>query len=292
MAFFLLLFIAACSSEPPTPEEGSPEQQPPTVIANTAIPNPEPSPSATTRPTPTAEPSPIPLADQEPVRILFIGSSHIFHGPTGHDLPRMFSGMAVKGNHQVDVDRSSESGVWLIDHLDDDKTMEKLNEESWDYVILQEDMYMGAREDGKQETMFPAIRALVQKAEESGAETILFNTWVNPAPFREGNLEEYQANQSLLSAGYLQIGEELDIRVASVDQAFLTSLEERPDMYLWSEADDHGHANFLGSYLAAAVFYAMIFDESPVGLDYIYVDEETSNYLQTIAAETIFGEAN
>ena len=204
----------------------------------------------------------------------------------------MFSGMAVKGNHRVDVDRSSESGVRLIDHLDNSKTMEKLDDESWDFVIVQEDMYTGAREDVQQENMFPAIRALVQGAEESGAETILFNTWVNPAPFREGQMEEYEANQALLSQGYKMIGEELDLRVAPVDQAFLNSLGERPHMYLWSEADDHGHANFLGSYLAAAVFYAMIFHESPVGLDYIYVDEETSNYLQTIAAETIFGEIN
>ena len=146
---------------------------------------------------------------------------------------------------------------------------------------------MGAREDGRQENMFPAIRALDEMIRANGAETMLFNTWVNPAPIREDNIVEYQANQALLSTGYQEIAQELDLLLASVDQAFLRSLEERPDLYLWSEADEHGHANFYGSYLAAAVFYAMIFQESPEGLDFVYGSEEISNYLQTIAADVV-----
>ena len=200
--------------------------------------------------------------------------------------------MARAGGHQIKESRSTESGIWLIEHLENEETMTKLNEESWDFVILQDDMYMSAREDGQQESMFPAIRALVAEAEEAGAETILFNTWVNPAPIRDGNLDEYRANQALLSQAYQEIAGELGLRVARVDEAVLKSLEQRPDLYLWSEADEHGHANFLGSYLTSAVLYGLIFGESPEGLDFIYVDEDTSKFLQTIAAETVFGEAN
>jgi hypothetical protein len=73
-----------------------------------------------------------------------------------------------------------------------------------------------------------------------------------------------------------------------VDQAIARSLEERPEQYFWVEGDEHGHANFMGSYLTAAVFYAMIFQESPEGLSFVYSPEETSRYLQSIAAETVF----
>jgi len=85
---------------------------------------------------------------------------------------------------------------------------------------------------------------------------------------------------------------ELGLRVARVDKAIERSLQERPVLYSWVEGDEHGHANFLGSYLSAAVFYAMIFGESPEGLSFVYSPEETSHYLQSIAAETVLGSSS
>jgi hypothetical protein len=284
----MVLILPACSAEAPSPQTEAPDEfasevETPEIDAVTETP--VPTATVTAAPTQTATPD----VEEEPLRILFIGSSHIFHGPSGHDLPRMFSGMAASGGHDVSVSRSAESGVWLIDHLDNPKTMDKLMED-WDYVILQEDMYMGAREDGRQENMYPAIRALDEEIRKSGAETILFNTWVNPAPIKEGNLDQYLANQALLSEGYHEIARELDLRLAPVDQAFSRSLDQRPELYLWLEEDEHGHANFLGSYLAAAVFYALIYQESPEGLDFIYSTEDISYFFQRIAAETVLGD--
>lgn len=232
---------------------------------------------------------PVPEVEEVPLRILFIGSCHIFHGPSGYDLPTVFARLDGSGGRRSKVDRSSETGVWLSDHLDNEKTLDKLRNEEWDYVILQEDMYMGAREDGRQENMFPAIRALDEEIRNSGAETILFDRWVNPTPNNENRLEDYLANQAQLSKSYHDIALELGLRVAPVDKAIERSLQERADLYFWVEDDVHGHASVFGSYLPASVFYAMIFGESLEGVAFVYSPEETSHYLQSIAAETVLG---
>ena len=100
-----------------------------------------------------------------------------------------------------------------MEHVEERKTLNKLKSEAWDYVILQEDMYLLAKEAERQEYSFPAMRALHALIEEGGAETLLFATWVNPQPIYDGRFEDYLADQEALSEAYQEIGEEIDVPV-------------------------------------------------------------------------------
>ncbi len=235
---------------------------------------------------PTVPSTPTQPIEGEPIRILFIGSSHIHYTGTGQDIAKTFAKLAEAGGHAVIVDRSSKTGVWLMDHLEDRKTKNKLKKE-WDYVVLQEDMYMSARESDREEYMYPAVRALDEEIGKSGAETIFFITWVNPLPIYEGRFDDYVANQKMLTEGYMNITEELDALTAPVGLAIENSLKQRPDQHFWASGDEHGHSNTFGTYLAACVFYALIFQETPEGLSFVYQPEETYLYLQSVAADTV-----
>ncbi|NIM93904.1 MAG: hypothetical protein GTO18_09370 [Anaerolineales bacterium] len=267
------LILSACSSSLTATE---------TAVQATQIKTETPLPAATITPTASVVPT-----QEKPLRILFIGSSHIYYSGTSYDLPKTFSWLAQSGGHVVEVARSAESGLWLKDHLDNQKTMNYLQNEEWDYVVLQEDMYMGARASDREEFMYPAIRALVEEIKKSGAETILFNTWVNPNPIYDGRMEDYFADQVLLTEGYLEIAQELNLLVAPVDAAIENSLKQEPELYFWAPGDEHGHASPFGAYLTACVFYALLFQESPEGLSFVYQPAETSLYLQSVAADTI-----
>jgi hypothetical protein len=61
---------------------------------------------------------------------------------------------------------------------------------------------------------------------------------------------------------------------------------KHPELDLWQ--GDGSHPNSYGTYLAACVFYAVIFQESPEGFTYYAeLTEEVANTLQTAAANTV-----
>ncbi len=61
--------------------------------------------------------------------------------------------------------------------------------------------------------------------------------------------------------GYLGIAHELRAPVAPVGIAWLAVRRQNPQLNLWQ--DDGNHPNEDGTYLAACVFYAVIFRQSP-----------------------------
>jgi len=54
---------------------------------------------------------------------------------------------------------------------------------------------------------------------------------------------------------------------------------------------DNSHPNLTGSYLAACVLYAVIFQDSPEGIgDHLNLGKTKAGYLQKIAAETVLND--
>jgi hypothetical protein len=218
---------------------------------------------------------------------LFIGSSHIYYPRAAVDLPKVFSYLADAGGHTVIVDHAAESGNRLQDHVANPETLEKIEGTEWDYIVLQEDMYVAADSTKRAEQMYPAVRTLDQWAKDNGAETILYLTWVNPGPILYGESDKYFDEQAKITEGYLEIAQELDALVAPAGIAFENVLRQEPDIYLWYGGDEAGHASYMGQYLTAAVFYALIYQESPEGLSFLPNPEDMARFMQTIAAETV-----
>ena len=67
-----------------------------------------------------------------------------------------------------------------------------------------------------------------------------------------------------LDGAYFDIAKELNAVVAPVGMAWKMALAAHPALVLYEP--DESHPNPTGSYLAACVFYATLFDKSPLGL--------------------------
>ena len=57
----------------------------------------------------------------------------------------MFAELALAGSLEVDVDMSTQGSLSLADHVKSTITLNKIEQQEWDYVILQEnygDIYL------------------------------------------------------------------------------------------------------------------------------------------------------
>ncbi len=201
--------------------------------------------------------------------VLFLGNSY-----TGANaLPQIFLNLSESGGRQVEVDANTPGGYTLEQHSTNAVSLEKISQGIWDYVVLQEQSQFPTIEYYRETSMYPAARLLDSLITDQGADTLFFMTWGR----RFGGKQDigghtspeffdfFEMQESLRSA-YVDIAWELSARVAPVGMAWGLALSRNPFVDLWSA--DNSHPTFKGSYLAACVFYAIIFDDNPVGLAY------------------------
>ena len=114
-------------------------------------------------------------------------------------------------------------------------------------------------------------------------------TWSHRDGWPEAGLPDYQSMQFQIDRGYLGIAQELGVPVAPVGYAWLIAIGQNPQLDLWQE--DGSHPTEQGTYLAACVFYAAIFRQSPAGLAYLAgLPKETAHLLQTVSADIVLSD--
>ncbi|HMZ08827.1 MAG TPA: SGNH/GDSL hydrolase family protein [Anaerolineales bacterium] len=216
---------------------------------------------------------------QECLRILFIGNSYTFT----NDLPGTFAELARSGAHQVEVQMVAEGGWGFDDHMSAFDTITAIKSKEWDYIVLQERSQNPAVPYSRTNDMYPAARALVAQIRAVGAKPIFFVTWGYKNGSPDIELPDYISMQIAVDKGYQAIAQELNVTLAPVGDAWYNALKASPPPELWQE--DGSHPSPIGTYLAANVFYATIFNESPVGLSYRGgVSKEEAAQMQKVAA--------
>ena len=251
-----LLLLTSCASSGPTTTPAS------IPLAPTPLP-PKPTPAGT-------------------ARVLFVGNSLTFV----NDLPGVFAELARSGGHGVEVDMSAQGGWTCADHAASAVTLDKIEQQDWDFVILQEQSSLPALADQRQEQMVPAIHLLDEKIRAGGATTVLFMTWGRRDGQPGAGFQDFAEMQAHLQEGYMNVAKELDLWVAPVGIAWQQGLAQEPRISLWQ--GDGLHPTQEGTYLSACVFYAVLFRQSPEGLSYRGgLPEERARFLQAIAAEAV-----
>ncbi len=216
------------------------------------------------------------------LRILFVGNSYTYM----NDLPGMFAQLARAGGHRVETGMAAPGGWTLSAHARSAETLNKLKSSKWDFVVLQEQSQVPAVDPARTEAMYPAGRLLVRQIEDVGATPIFFVTWARRDGWAEKGLPGYEAMQFQISRGYLGIADELGVPAAPVGDAWLIAKKQHPELELWQ--GDGSHPTEQGTYLAACVFYATIFRQSPERLKYFArLPKATALALQMIAADVV-----
>ncbi|MCL4264841.1 MAG: hypothetical protein KJ069_16580 [Anaerolineae bacterium] len=222
-------------------------------------------------------------ADDNARRVLFVGNSYTDY----NDLPKMFSQLADAGGHSVRAEKFTQAGWRLADHVAATELLDRIEQGEWDMVILQEQSILPATVQ-RGADMYPAARALHQHITVSGGQTVFFLTWARQegTAVQEIGFNAFNDMQTQLTAGYGQIAQELGVPVAPVGAAWQKTLAAWPQAPLYSA--DGSHPAKHGTYLAAAVFYALLFQETPEGLHYTAgLPQEDAAFLQRMAAETV-----
>ncbi len=218
-------------------------------------------------------------------RVLFIGNSYT----SVNDLPSVFAKLARAGGHRVETGRATADGARLADHATSSATTAAITSAKWNIVVLQEQSQIPAIEQFRQSEMYPAARALVAMVRQAGAQPMFFLTWAHRDGWPENGLIGYSTMQSAIDDAYLAIAGEQHAAVAPVGYAWQTLLGEEASPGLW--LDDGAHPTEKGTYLAACVFYAAIFGESPEGLAFRgNLSDAEASKLQEVAAATVLGD--
>jgi hypothetical protein len=217
------------------------------------------------------------------LHILFIGNSYTYV----NDLPTIFTRLAKSGGHPVETGMVASGGWTLEQHAGSSGTLDKISSEKWDFVVLQEQSVIPAIEGSRASSMYPAARALVGQVRDAGATPLFFLTWAHRDGDPAFGLPDAASMQAQLETGYDQIGQELDVQVVPAGTAWIAAIQESPQLNLWQ--DDGSHPTQQGTYLAACVFYATIYNQSPEGLSYTgQLPKDIAQALQAIAARVAF----
>jgi hypothetical protein len=222
--------------------------------------------------------------------VLWLGNSYT----ASNNLPDLLYQLALSGGDTITYDSNTPGGYRLEDHWNSLTSQSKINQQPWDYVVLQAQSQEPALDSAfVTNWVLPYADALdsVIHLNDSCTQTIFYMTWGRKngdAQYCPTHPEvcTYQGMQDQLRNRYLQMAYDNDAMVAPCGEAWRDVIATTPafDLYV----ADESHPSLHGSYLNACVFYASIFRTTPVGLPYYAgLPQADALFLQQMAASTV-----
>jgi len=207
----------------------------------------QPAPSSVSARAEFFEPAPPPT---DSLRVLFIGNSYTYV----NDLPGQIQRLAAssEGALPLIVNQVTPGGATLERNWEEGRARRLIRLGGWSHVVLQE---QSTRPIEDREKFFTYARRFDAEIKGVGAKTVLYLTWARDT------LPETQAT---LTEAYEDLAEELGAIIAPVGPAWAEVAARGAEVSLYYKDGSHPSPN--GSYLAACVFFATLYGESPEGL--------------------------
>ena len=229
-------------------------------------------------------------------KILFLGNSYT----AVNNLPSLLEGLAISGGHDIYVDMNTPGGYTLAfpsnGHLYNQNSLDKIAEEDWDYVVLQEQSQFPTIDFYHNNYTFPgAVQLdLIIRQNNECSKTLFYMTWGRKYGGEQCidnhcsvDFINYAHMQDSLASSYLSMSNYLQTPVCPAGLTWKKSIVLNGDP-IELFAGDGSHPSLAGSYLNACAFYASIFHSSPLGLSFTAgLDESEAEYLQQIAGEVV-----
>lgn len=198
------------------------------------------------------------------VRTLFIGNSYTYV----NNLPLLVQNLALAKGDTLVHDSYAPGGYTFFNHFSDATTKAKIMQGGWDYVVLQGQSQEPSFSPGQvsAQTLPYAIKldSLVKKY-NSCAHTVFYETWGR----KNGDASNcaayppictYTGMQNRLRDSYKLFADTVHDLFAPVGEAWRLVRAANPSIELYQT--DESHPVLEGSYLAAAVFYEMLFKKT------------------------------
>jgi len=177
-------------------------------------------------------------------RLLFVGNSFTFR----NDLPGLIAQLAPV---PIQTQMIVAGGASLRQHINSGAVQAALDNAPWDRVILQEQSTLPFKSPAR---FAESVRELDELIRGHGAQTALYQTWAR---------QNAPETQDALSGEYAKMAQELGALLVPVGEAWQAVLREWPEAPLYDA--DGSHPSPAGSYLAACVFAAALWQKNPIG---------------------------
>jgi len=234
---------------------------------------------------------PLLIIAQQRKEVLFIGNSYTY----ANNLPDLVKQIALSFGDSLIYDSSTSAGATFNVHANNTQTLAKINQQQWDYVILQAQSQEPSFSAGQVANYtYPYAEILVDSihANSSCTEPLFFMTWGR----KYGDQQNCQAYppictylgmQQRLRESYLEMSFNDSASCVPVGMAWKASIAIDSTLNLYSS--DNSHPSIYGSYLAACTFYASIFKKSALGSSFwpVAIDSNTAYNLQQIGSSTV-----
>jgi hypothetical protein len=184
-----------------------------------------------------------------PLKVLFIGNSFTAR----NDLPGLITWLAKARGKALEHSLITAGGASLRLHWNAGQAAEAIRDGGYDAVVLQEQSTLPVKNASR---MHENVRLFDGAIKAAGAKTVLYMTWARlNAP----------DSQKAITDAYTAVGKELGATVVPVGVAWQRFLRDNDEPALHDR--DQSHPTMAGSFLAACVFLAALFNESPIGTD-------------------------
>lgn len=234
---------------------------------------------------------PLLIIAQQKKEVLFIGNSYTYV----NDLPNLVKEIALSFGDTLIHDSSTPGGANFNGHSSSAQTLAKINQQQWDYVVLQaQSQELSFSPFQVASDSYPYAEILVDSifANSSCTEPLFFMTWGRKYG-DQSNCQfyppvcNYLGMQQRLRESYLDMTFTHNTSCSPVGMAWKKSIEIDSTLNLYSS--DNSHPSIYGSYLAACTFYASIFKKSAVGSTYWpnAIDSASAYILQQIGSSTV-----
>lgn len=215
---------------------------------------------------------------------LFIGNSLT----TANNLPGMIQYFAQTRNHVLTVDVYAPSGYKFHQHASSTALLEKIKDGGWDFVILQEQSQMpGFSQKQLKNDVYPYAKKLVSyiRKYNPGAQIIFYMTMARKNGDTDNirvskELGTYAGMQKRINNSYMIMAKDNHALVAPVGEVWRQLREKEPGLELYT---DDAHPNKIGTYVAACIFYRVMFHEHTTGLPVVRgVAQKVTQIIQKI----------
>jgi hypothetical protein len=182
------------------------------------------------------------------LNVLFIGNSFTAR----NDLPGLIARLAAARGKCLQHRLISSGGASLRTHWNAEVARQAIRDGGYDRVVLQEQSTLPVKNAKR---MHENVRLFDEVIKTAGAKTTLYMTWAR---------QHAPESQQAITDAYVSIGRELAATVVPVGLAWQRFLGKHDQPVLYDR--DQSHPSLAGSYLAACVFLAVLFDKSPIGI--------------------------
>lgn len=204
------------------------------------------------------------------VNALFLGNSYTYV----NNLPQLISSIALANNDTLTFDSNCPGGYTLNNHFTDATSISKINTSTWQYVVLQaqsqEPSFSPAQVNAQTLPYAIKLDSIIKHA-HACATTVFYETWGRKNGDASNCLNyppvcTYSGMQNRLRQSYKLFADTTSSILAPVGEAFKKTIAASPTIELYQA--DESHPSLEGSFLAASVFYEVLFQKSVLSNTY------------------------